>query len=232
MTWIKICGTTNLEDALMCAEAGADALGFVFAESPRRIDPKTAAWICDEVRAQRAGVFVNAPIETMLSIAKGLGLNFIQLHGGESDATIGELRSRWEGGFRPFVIKVEHLLPTEPLPPHPAGQRAGRICLSWSIDRNKAPDGIVLDTKSEVAGGSGKTFDWNACRTQVDGARRRMMPLIIAGGLTPQNVADAVRLFRPWGVDVVSGVELAPGKKDPAKVKAFIQAVREADRSQ
>ncbi len=219
MTWVKICGTTNLEDARAAAAAGADALGFVFAESPRQITPEAAAKIASELppRVEKVGVFVDHPAERIREIVEQAGLTALQLHGGDEDLT-----------------RVAEILPW-------AEERGMRIIVAVSmlenarigVERPKsgAPHrtAMLLDSMSpSLRGGSGVTWDWKQFAPFVD-AVRESVDVIVAGGLKPENVQEAIRVLHPWGVDVVSGVEREPGKKDHERVKAFVQAVREAE---
>ena len=222
MTWIKICGTTNLEDALLAVEAGADAVGFVFYEkSPRNISVEAAREIVQKLPegVEKVGVFVDAERGRIRDVALDVGLTAVQLHGKRSMDSVCE-------DPRPAVdcvgvSKVISMLPGDAL-------KDGGIFIG---DRTRQKTfAILLDSQSNgVTGGTGTTFDWGATRGMVQGLGFRV-PAIVAGGLTASNVGDAIRLFEPFGVDVVSGVEASPGKKDPAKVRAFVRAVREADR--
>lgn len=211
-TWIKFCGTTSIADALASVEAGADALGFIFAESKRRVTPGDAGEIIRQLpqTIERVGVFVNETVENILAIAAETGLTAAQLHGSESPEVVGALQSAALHGRRLRVIKTV-------LVDDGFHRNLERIC-----NAVPAPDSILLDSGA----GSGKTFDWSGVRGFLKG---RDMRLIVAGGLTPENAADAVRAFRPWGVDVVTGVEREPRRKDPEKLKAFIAAVRRAE---
>ena len=222
MTWIKICGTTNLEDAQLAAAAGADALGFIFAPSPRQIDPATAAEI---IRALpkgivRVGVFVNESLATITQIVAEAGLNTVQIHG--------------DGPPLPASLKaVEEVLGQECgiIRAIPGERLSGDFMFSESFALpNRA---VLLDNaRSDSSGGTGKSFDWSTVASNVRLMSDRFdLKFIIAGGLTPGNVGEAIRLFRPWGVDVVSGVEAKPGKKDPQKLRDFIQAVRDAGKA-
>jgi len=221
VTWIKICGTTNLEDAQLAAEAGADALGFIFAPSPRQIDRSRAKEIIRVLPKGivRVGVFVNESLETMTQTVTEVGLNTIQVHGDRPPIPTS-LKAVEEalGHERGIIMAI------------PGEKLSGDFMLSGGFALpNRA---VLLDNAApDSSGGTGKRFDWSTVARNV-----RLMSdhfdlkFIIAGGLTPENVGEAIRLFRPWGVDVVSGVEAKPGKKDPKKLRAFIQAVRELDK--
>ena len=220
MTWIKICGTTNLEDAQLAVDAGADALGFIFAPSPRQITPKAAAEIINELPSKivKVGVFVNGMAEEMAGVATAVGLNSIQLHGFEGTDTLKAI----EDAIGPELGIIRAL---------PGDLLAGEFLLSESHTRpNRA---VLLDnSRLDSSGGTGEPFEWETAARNVRVMSERFnFKFIIAGGLTSENVGEAIRIFRPWGVDVVSGVESKPGKKDPQKLRDFIRAVREADKS-
>lgn len=228
MTWIKICGTTNLEDAQMCVEAGADALGFIFAESPRRIEPLVAAEIIKKLpfRMEKIGVFVNMPAEQIWATVVRAGLTTVQLHGGESQEFIETFVVRRDLGapkIKVFqALSISGMMQTmldgghEPLP----------------LEVTSGIDAVLVDSGDErTRGGTGKPFEWKIAELPISLLRSEGTKIIVAGGLRADNVAKAMCTFLPWGVDVVSGVEASPGKKDPKKVKAFVEAVRTADRS-
>ena len=222
MTWVKICGTTSVEDALTAVEAGADALGFVFATSPRRVTAEQVRAIVAELPAsvEKVGVFVNESAERIREIVKGTGLTSVQLHGEESDRLLAEVNAmQTADGRKPKLYRAMHL------PEHFAAELNQGF--RWPEDAAK-PDAILLDAgHGQVRGGSGKKFDWQAAVPLVE-AIETQIPVIVAGGLDPENVAEAIRLFQPYGVDVVSGVEASPGKKDPEKVREFVRAARRA----
>ncbi|HZR31817.1 MAG TPA: phosphoribosylanthranilate isomerase [Terriglobales bacterium] len=213
MTWVKICGTTNLEDALAAVEAGADALGFIFAPSPRRVEPEQARDIIRQLpRAiEKVGVFVDESAEQVQAIARQAGLTAVQVQGDEV--------SRW-------AALMARQLPFKLLVSCPMSIVDGA---SWAAAWDpKVVYAFLLDSgTAKKRGGTGKTFDWKANASVVEDVGRRQR-VIIAGGLSPANVGEAVQFFRPWGVDVTSGVELEPGKKDHKKVHAFIEAARTA----
>ena len=201
MTRVKICGITNLEDALMAVEAGADALGFVFFQgSSRFITPENAAAITCHLPpfVQTVGLFVNEESATVNSVADNCALDIVQLHGEESPDYCRAVRRR--------IIKAFRVKDTS--------------SLDTMADYHVA--GCLLDAWSAAAhGGTGTTFNWDIA---AHAAASR--PIILAGGLTPANVAEAVVTVRPYAVDVSSGVETAPGKKDAALVRRFIRATR------
>jgi len=199
---VKICGITNLGDALRAVDFGADALGFVFHEqSPRRISVNLARSIVEALPpfVTTGGVFVNETIDRMREARREAGLDLLQLHGDESPETASALA--------PSVIKAIRIRGLE----------------SLETIVGYAPRAFLLDAHADAAyGGTGLKFDWDVARWVED------VPVIIAGGLTPDNVAEAVRVTRPYGVDVSTGVESEPGKKDPARLKAFIQNAKAA----
>ena len=214
MTWIKICGTTSLADAELSVSGGADALGFIFAESPRRIDLLLAAEIIDALPAQveKIGVFVNETPTRVGRIATQLGLTGVQLQGDELAEQLGEFRQAL--GDRRIIKTLQ------------ANRWLGSAQDLSADDLRPGPDAVLLDSGSAAQrGGTGLPFDWEKA-LPLARTIQSFVPLIVAGGLNPQNVGEALRLFYPWGVDVVSGVEREPGKKDEAKLRAFIAAVR------
>jgi phosphoribosylanthranilate isomerase len=203
-TKVKICGITNLADALAAIEAGADALGLNFYEkSPRHVSIKSAAEISKQMPPfiMRAGVFVNADEDLVTRAIAECSLSLLQFHGDEPPEFCTQFGLMSMKAFR--IRDVESL---KEIPNYPT-------------------DAYLLDAYSpDARGGTGEKFNWDlAIEAQKFGK-----PIFLAGGLTPENVADAVRKVKPFGVDVSSGVESAPGKKDHARVRAFIQAVRAA----
>lgn len=213
-TWIKICATTSVDDALAAVKAGADALGFVFAPSKRRITPEQARDIIAQLpqKIERVGVFQNETPACIRETVELAGLTAVQLHGEESPCGVAEVLRK--GPRSPHIGVIKSIVVADDF--------AHRLA---DVVRNREwIDSILLD----AGGGSGRTFDWQAVRPQLDGHGLR---LIVAGGLTPENVGEAIRTFSPWGVDVVTGVEREPGRKDPEKIKAFVTAVRRAERS-
>jgi phosphoribosylanthranilate isomerase len=204
---IKICGITNLEDALIAAACGADVLGFNFyPNSPRYIEPGAARDIIDQLppEIEKVGVFVNSGAEAMAAIARECSLDVVQLHGDEDEELIAELRA----------ISPSRVM------------RAIRVTPAVDLERYRdyPADDFLLDSESRGYGGSGEVFDW---RSAI--AFKNLIPhFFLAGGLDPQNVAEAIRLVRPAGVDVCSGVEETKRKKDRRKVEEFIRKARSA----
>jgi phosphoribosylanthranilate isomerase len=227
MTWIKICGTTNLDDALMSVEAGADALGFVFYKnSPRNVTPEVVREIVEKLpeSIEKVGVFVNQSFEFMEDVAVRTGLTAIQLH--------VDLLADHDGIRSPSGVRLKKYLVI------PAGQffdsqkKSDSFAVSVrNQESEKWLNAIFLDSgTSHQPGGTGIAFDWLKSAPIAETIRRSGFDLVVAGGLNSGNVGEAIRILNPWGVDVVSGVESKPGKKDPGKVRAFISAVRQADK--
>jgi phosphoribosylanthranilate isomerase len=207
---VKICGIRTLEDARFAVDSGADALGFVFwHSSSRRVEPANAAAIAAALPAAilRVGVFVDAPRDEMLGIADAVGLDLLQLHGEEPPEALAGLS-------RPALKAV----------------RVGKgFTAAEALRYADVTRGIVVDTRlpgeTRLPGGTGVPFDWSLVEDLAD----RVPFLMLAGGLTPDNVAEAVRAVRPHAVDVSSGVERMPGRKDPARVRGFIDAARRVE---
>jgi phosphoribosylanthranilate isomerase len=200
---VKICGITNWPDARRAIEAGCDALGFNFySRSPRYVSPKTAAEI--RVRLPReivaVGVFVNESPAGIADLARAVGLTYVQLHGEERPASV-----RAAGRAAP-VIKAF---------------RVGPRFRAAQLARYTDAAAFLLDAyRPELRGGTGHIFDWRVARAAASYGR-----IVLAGGLTPENVAEAIRTARPAAVDTASGVEKSPGHKDPARLRAFLDAV-------
>jgi phosphoribosylanthranilate isomerase len=205
---VKVCGLTSLDDALAAVEAGADMLGFNFYErSPRYVSPVACARIqaglqAQGVRVTTVGVFVNAGEETIRTIMAGCNLDLAQLHGDEAPELLRALGDRAYKAIRPADLGAARELAARYVTPGS----------SWS------PVLLVDAARAGHYGGTGQVADWDLARAL---ARE---PILLAGGLCPENVADAIRQVRPWGVDVASGVESAPGKKDRARMVAFVSA--------
>lgn len=206
MTRIKICGITNLEDALLAVECGADSLGFIFAKSPRQITPQTARKIIEKLPPfiGKIGVFVNEPPSKVQRIARESGLTAVQLHGEEIPEFCAML-------YPLTLIKAIRVKDEKD------------IAILSAYDCVTA---FLLDSYSaDKKGGTGKKFDWKLALL----AKKYNKPIILSGGLTPDNVAEAVKLVKPYAVDASSGIESKPGKKDKKKIKAFIEKVRKAN---
>jgi phosphoribosylanthranilate isomerase len=255
MTWIKICGITNLDDALAAIDAGANALGFVFyKKSPRHVTLETARSIIAKLprQVEKVGVFVNETADHVRDVAKQAGLTAVQLHGDESTEFSRDLFNKLANGsgrptiFRSYPAKIfdapaEQAVGWDPVTagvvePDEAykGKRVHKIHVAKNGDlflethgfRPGVLSGVLLDSSTaEKRGGTGQTFDWERVQPWA-GIINSISKLIVAGGLHPGNVQEAIHLLHPWGVDVSSGVEGEPGKKDARKVRGFIEAVR------
>ena len=208
MVRVKICGITNVEDALLACELGADAIGLNFYDkSPRCISPFAASKIIQKLPPFVApvGVFVNWQAAPVTTLAKALALSAAQLHGDEPPKMVSEIAKRVS------VIKALHLGKGSALPP---------------FAKYRGATAFLLDAPhSGQYGGTGHTTDWSLASTAAKSHR-----ILFAGGLTPENVAEAIQAVRPYAVDVTSGVEAKPGKKDPAKLRAFFDEVARANR--
>lgn len=215
MTFIKICGFTRVEDALAAVKAGADAIGLVLAESPRRVEPARARAISLAVhdinrRVKVTGVFVNRPIAEVNRLADECGFNWVQLSGEEDWPECRRLTHR--------ALKALHVRPGAEIRDLRAELNAGGPLVAGARVR------ILLDTfGGPRRGGTGRVFDWALAETLA-----QEVPLMVAGGLNPENVAEMVERVRPWGVDVASGVE-TNGHKDLVKIHDFIETVRRTD---
>jgi len=201
MTRIKICGLTQVKDAQAAAEAGADALGFILAPSKRQISPDTARKIIEQLPAfvTKVGVIVDVELAQAQDILEDCGFDLLQLHGRETAQYCASFKGR---AIKVFRMDEEFKL--------------GQIDAYTQVTR-----ALLLDSG---AGGTGRTFDWSSIPEGLD---RRW--LILAGGLGPDNVVKAIKTVKPWAVDVSSGIEIEPGRKDIGKMKEFIKRVREAD---
>jgi phosphoribosylanthranilate isomerase len=231
MTWVKICGMTNLEDALLAVDAGADAVGFVFYEkSPRCVTVETVREIVGKLpeKVEKVGVFSGEPRAMEISLECGLGATQTYPH-----ALTDPLPLRRVEGANGFK-RLQHYLAL----PYTTFAGAG-LWVQQNLDgvaqgRHRgfwdAFDAFFVDSgNGERPGGTGKAFDWQEAAPAF-GILNKQLRVVLAGGLTPANVTEAISILHPWGVDVVSGVEASPGKKDPEKVRAFVRAVREMDR--
>jgi phosphoribosylanthranilate isomerase len=220
--WIKICGNTNLDDAQLAAELGADAVGFVFAPSPRQVTAADVAHITPHLPEglECVGVFPALAAQQIAGIAQECGLTAVQLHGGVNLELLRQLDEIFNGQVK--LIQTVH----------------------WQVDADTAnaavvaeqlrqidADGlaarVLIDTKvGSDLGGTGVSFDWDGARATLAEAGAGLK-LIVAGGLRADNVGDAIRRLNPWGVDVASGVEQSPGRKSPEKLAAFLRAARD-----
>ena len=202
MVKVKVCGITNPVDARFAAEAGADALGLVFAESPRQVSVERAREVAAALPdgVLKVGVFVNAEPKEVLRIASEVGLDYAQLHGDESPEVVAAVR---KGGLK--VVKALRV----------------RDAGSLVIEGYEA-DLFLLDAYSARArGGTGKRFDWGLAKS-IKGRGN----ILVSGGRTPENVREAIRFFEPYGVDASSSLEDAPGKKNRERVRRFVSAAK------
>ena len=248
MFQIKICGITNRDDAIVAAEAGADAIGLNFyPRSRRHISLDTAREIIDALpqTVVKVGLFVNASAAKVCQVYDDLQLDLIQLHGDEPPEYLAQLGGR-PGDCPDFRLSENGTVPFRAVRPVMKAFRGdcpnfrssenGTVpfstldvvtaFLAQCAELGTAPGVVMFD--SQVAGeygGTGRTADWDTAREYA--SQSSLPPLVLAGGLTPDNVAEAIRFVRPAAVDVASGVESSPGRKDPAAVKAFVQAARE-----
>jgi phosphoribosylanthranilate isomerase len=198
--FVKVCGTTSEEDALLAVAMGADAVGFIFAPSTRQVAPRLVRDIVKRLPPEilTVGVFRDESPDRVIEIVQGTGLRAAQLHGHESPAQSQQVKARVPVLFKAFA----------------AGDAAVRKA------REHGAAAILVDNPQP---GSGQVFDWSLAEDVPGGLR-----LVLAGGLGPDNVADAIHTVHPWGVDACSGLESSPGKKDPRKLRAFIANAKEA----
>jgi len=198
--FVKICGTTSEEDALLAVAMGADAVGFIFAPSPRQVSPTIVSHIVRRLPPEvlTVGVFRDELPPKVVETVNAVGLKGAQLHGHETPEQAQWVHERVPVLFQAFA--------------------AGDPAIAHAHEYGA--DAVMLDSPSP---GSGQVFDWRLAEGVPDGVR-----LLMAGGLTPENVGEAIAAVHPWGVDVVTGVEAAPGHKDPRKVRAFVLAAKAA----
>jgi phosphoribosylanthranilate isomerase len=221
--WIKICANTSLDDAQLAAELGADALGFVFAPSVRQVTAEQVARITPHLPAhiERVGVFPALEAAAIAAAAQHAGLNAVQLHGGVSHELLRQLSQVLDGKIR--IIQTVHWAVD-----NGAAAAASVAEHLRAIAAEGIADRVLIDSKVGAAtGGTGTSFDWSAARATL-AASAAGLKLIVAGGLKPENVAEAILRLDPWGVDVASGVEAKPGEKSRERVAAFLRVAREA----
>lgn len=216
--WIKICGNTSLADAQLASDAGADAVGFVFAPSPRHVTSEQIVAIVPKLppSLEKIGVFVDASFSEITLTIETCRLTGVQLHWDAPRDLPVKIRARF--GPRLRILRVMY-------------SDGGGAVAALGPESASSVDAILIDSHTtHAAGGTGQTFDWSSSsKTLFQNAEvREHRRLIVAGGLTPLNVSTAIATLHPWGVDVVSGVESAPGSKDPAMVRAFIANARAA----
>jgi phosphoribosylanthranilate isomerase len=217
--WIKICGNTSLEDARLAVDAGADALGFVFAPSPRQVTVSQVAAITPHLplTMEKIGVFVDPDLEQIYTAVRVCGLTGVQLHSATGPDLPAKLREHLGPAVR--ILRVVHFSTGE------SSRIADQLV---RFGGNPHIDAVLVDSRSATAvGGTGVAFNWVEARKTVFGEKSGLK-LIAAGGLNPDNVAQAIHTLRPWGVDVASGVEQQPGRKHPDKVREFVSLATEA----
>ncbi len=208
MIKIKICGITNKEDALWAVNLKVDALGFIFADSPRRVEPEIVQKIIELLPPfiSSVGVFVNQDRKKVEEIAESCGLTTLQFHGEES--------SSYCEGFKQKILKALRI--------------ENKDILEKAIQYKDKVDAYLLDTYSPSKyGGTGKTFDWRIAKE----IKKFGLPIILSGGLNPKNIREAISEVEPYGVDASSGIEERPGKKNMEKLINFVRIVRETDES-
>ncbi len=240
MTYVKICGITNLDDALAAAEAGADLLGFVFfSRSPRCIDLERAGEIVAALKRRGnalrfVGVFVNEPLERVRAIAATAQLDVAQLHGDESPEMVSDLSSLGvetlsckttpdQSGFPASFMGRGRLIAVRALRPRHEAEAQAQVEEYRAAVNGNVPAFIVDAFDTQRFGGTGARADWD-----IAARIAREFPILLAGGLNVDNVTEAIRVVRPWGVDVSSGVERAPGLKDQDRVRQFVRAAKGA----
>ncbi len=223
--WIKICGTTSLEDAKVAVDAGADAVGFVFAASPRRVTPEIVREIIHALPSsvEKIGVFVDASADDIVATVEAAGLTGVQLHREYPDSDGSNMRQRLRKSTESLrVVRVASY----------DGDFAGFARRLQSLAALPVADGdptvVLVDTRvGDKVGGTGIAFDWDAAQNAFH-RHAANLRLIAAGGLQPETVRQAIQTMQPWGVDVCSGVESVPGRKDRRRVTEFIRSARAA----
>ncbi|HEY9138391.1 MAG TPA: phosphoribosylanthranilate isomerase [Terriglobus sp.] len=221
--WVKICGNTRLDDCQRAVELGVDALGFIFAHGKRLVTAEHVRGITSQLPSHVAtyGVFTQDDPDFIANTAVVAGIYGVQLHGAFDPVLASVLRARFPKGEAPRLLQVVHWDVDAP-----AMEQQQWLSGQLAVLANSGVvDAVLVDSHTrQGSGGTGVTFDWGAAAPVVRNAK---LPVIAAGGLRPENVGDAVRALQPWGVDVSSGVESAPGMKDHEKIEAFVQAARQ-----
>ena len=222
--WVKICANTNLDDAQRALDLGADAIGFVFAPSSRRVTPEQVGSITARLtgNGERIGVFHALEFDALRDAVRVAGLTGVQLHGIGDPALPGQLRAEF-GPALTIAQTLHWVVDAEGDPTGDMLRRVAELKAAGQVDR------ILVDSKvGSALGGTGRTFGWNAAEKLF---AESGLPMIVAGGLGPGNVTEAIARLKPWGVDVASGVESEPGKKDPERLRQFISYARTAGES-
>lgn len=231
--FVKICANTNLEDAQLAAELGADAVGFVFASSKRQVSADQVAAITPHLpdNVLTVGVFATANAQEIISAVRASGLRGVQLHLAPNAQLAEELNCAFEGHVQ-LIQTVSYAIDATD---RAAADEVFAGALMETL-QTPAISAVLLDAaRGSASGGLGVTFDWKHAAALVQLAYaaaasdgRELPKLIVAGGLRAENVGDAIATLQPWGVDVASGVEVSPGKKDPARLRAFLAAARQS----
>ncbi|MGD0443176.1 MAG: phosphoribosylanthranilate isomerase [Edaphobacter sp.] len=222
--WIKICANTNLDDAQLAAELGADAVGFVFAPSMRRVTAAEVARITPHLPegVERVGVFPALAAEEIANAADEAGLNAVQLHGGVNLALLRQLHDIFDDRVK-LIQTVHWRVNGDSASAADVARHLQVVAAEGLVDR------VLIDSSiGSATGGTGVSFNWNDARSTLAESTAGLK-LIVAGGLRHDNVAWAIQCLTPWGVDVASGVEESPGKKSHERLAAFIQAARNAN---
>jgi phosphoribosylanthranilate isomerase len=222
--WVKICGNTNLEDAQLAAELGADAVGFVFAPSRRQVTAAEVARITPHLPegVECVGVFPALDAKQIAGIAQECGLTTVQLQGGVNLELVRQLDEIFNGQVK-LIQTVHWQVDADAASAAVVAEQLRQIDADGLVGR------VMIDAKvGPDLGGTGVSFDWDAAHATL-AAVSTGLKLIVAGGLRAENVGDAIRRLKPWGVDVASGVEQSPGRKSPERLAAFIRAARNPD---
>jgi phosphoribosylanthranilate isomerase len=226
MMWVKICGNTNMEDAARAAELGADAVGFIFAASKRQVTAAQVAAITAQLPPglERVGVFDSHNAEEIADTALRAGLTAVQLHDGLDEPLVVSLVDRFAGRVK--IVQTLHWVVGDESSAGRMEEEIGRLA---PLAAQGLVDRFLVDSKVGAAGGgTGVAFDWTLARNAL-AKLTGSTPLIVAGGLRPGNVAEAISQLAPWGVDVCSGVETSPGRKDSALLAAFLASAHGAE---
>ncbi len=233
--FVKICGTTNLPDAELAVAEGADALGFIFAQSKRQVSVAQAAAITSQLRpgVERVGVFTSGACGEIVKAVCAAGLTAVQLHSAQDPELLRCLHAEFGNTVELWqVVSYEIALAEE------TEAEGGFVRALAAAMEDERVAVVLLDTaRAGASGGLGASFPWEKAATLVKQASAMVLPsptrgdlglprILVAGGLTAENVAEAIRLLEPWGVDCVSGVEAEPGRKDPQRLAAFVAAAR------
>ncbi len=240
--WVKICGNTNLADAQLAAELGADALGFIFAPSPRQVTAEQVAAITRQLPStiesiEKIGVFTTTAPETIVLTARQAGLTGVQLHGSFDPSLAPAVRNLSVGALTVLpVLRWRLPLSPEPLqslqadaltPARPPEILSQIAHLAQQSPSSTGRIRVLIDAEIDgTSGGLGRPFTWQSAASALAEAPHLQFDLVVAGGLRPENVGAAIQALHPFGVDVASGVESGPGRKDPARLRDFLQAAR------